>query len=131
MILVLDASAAIEVVLNRDRAARLRELIHEADYVVAPDLYICEVSNALWKYDQMLTETIDPAVLDDAVGIPDDYLAARSLYREAYALGLRFGHPIYDCMYVVAARRNNATLATMDKRLQKLAKREQIAVFVP
>lgn len=47
---VLDASAAIEIVVQRSQAARLRGIVEEADVVLAPDLFVPEVVNTTWKY---------------------------------------------------------------------------------
>ncbi|CAK8712925.1 hypothetical protein GMJAKD_02190 [Candidatus Electrothrix aarhusensis] len=45
MIAVLDASAAVEVVLQRPMAGHLNRYLSEADWVVAPTLFISEVTN--------------------------------------------------------------------------------------
>jgi predicted nucleic acid-binding protein len=47
---VLDASAALEVVLERGRAGDFMRAIQEADMVMAPELLIPEVVNAIWEY---------------------------------------------------------------------------------
>jgi predicted nucleic acid-binding protein len=46
---VLDASAAIEIALGRSQAARLAGILAEADVVLAPELYVSEVVNTIWK----------------------------------------------------------------------------------
>ncbi len=130
MIVVVDASAAVEVVLDRSRAEELRSYLEEADYVIAPDLYVSEVANALWKYLRSTSEgSMDVSIVDDAVGVPDDLVTSRSLYREAFGLSVRQGHPVYDCLYLVVARRNSATLLTLDRRLAALARAEKVAVI--
>jgi predicted nucleic acid-binding protein len=45
--LVLDASAALEVVLERSRAGDFVRVIQEADTVMAPELLIPKVVNAI------------------------------------------------------------------------------------
>ncbi len=130
MIAVVDASAAIEIVLHRHGADRLGTFLQDADYVIAPDLYVAEVSNALWKCARETEgDGFDPAIVDDAVALPDDLVPARSLYREAFALSVERNHPVYDCLYLIVARRNNATLVTLDARLTSLAEAERVAVF--
>ena len=52
MRLVLDASSALEVVLKRSRAGDFMRAIHDADTVMAPELLVPEVVNAIWKYRQ-------------------------------------------------------------------------------
>ena len=41
---------AIEIVVQRSQAARLRGIVEEADVVLAPDLFVPEVVNTTWKY---------------------------------------------------------------------------------
>jgi uncharacterized protein with PIN domain len=40
MIIILDVSASVEILLNRENANRLKEKIATADTVVAPEIYI-------------------------------------------------------------------------------------------
>jgi predicted nucleic acid-binding protein len=39
-----------------------------------------------------------------------------------------FDHPIYDMVYLVLARRNNAKLLTMDKKLISAAKKAGVVI---
>lgn len=57
MILVLDTSAAVaavEIVLHRDSAQSLAEVVREADWVIVPTLFIAEVNNVFWKYQKFV-----------------------------------------------------------------------------
>ena len=47
----------------------------------------------------------------------------RSLQAEALALATHLDHPVYDCLYLVLARREVAALLSADQRLLKLAAR--------
>lgn len=129
MIAVLDASAAIELIFSRLAAEELSKLVSKAELVLAPDLYIAEVSNALWKHARASGDSQRyPELLDDAVALPDDLIDSVSLYREAFALSAKHQHPVYDALYLAVARRNNATILTVDQRLRSLASALQIAV---
>ena len=46
---VLDASAAVRLILGDPTAAGLAELISAAPLVLAPELMLTEVANAIWK----------------------------------------------------------------------------------
>lgn len=48
---------------------------------------------------------------------------ARHLQAEALALACHHDHPVYDCLYLTLARREAATLISLDRRLQLLAER--------
>jgi len=58
---VLDASAAVRLILGDPAAAALAQPIGEAVLVLAPELMLSEVANILWKLrraDQL--NTFDP-----------------------------------------------------------------------
>jgi len=129
VIAVLDASAAIELILSRSAASELSQLISEAELVLAPDLYIAEVANALWKHANASGDFVPyQELLDDAIALPDDIVSSASLYREAFALSSKHQHPVCDALYLVVARRNSGTILTVDRRLRSLASTLQIAV---
>lgn len=123
MIVVLDANAAVELVLKLPQAGPIRSAVSEADYVTAPDLYVSEVANALWKYvraDVLTVEHADQAAATTLQFI-DHFESSQILQREALAVAHAHGHPVYDTLYAVLARRNSAVLVTKDKRLRELA----------
>ena len=123
MIVVLDASAAIEIVLQRDLAKQLSNHVLAADWVIAPTLFISEVTNTIWKYQKIadLPYRACEKALEQALALPDDFINEYDLYREAFKLSCTLDHPIYDMLYLVTARRNNGVLLTLDKKLQQIA----------
>ncbi len=123
MIAVIDASAAIEIVLQRDSAKKITEYLRHASWVIAPTLFISEVTNTIWKYHNftdMPYESCEKA-LEQALALPDDFINEQSLYREAFKLSCTLNHPVYDILYLISARRNNGILLTLDKKLRVLA----------
>ena len=131
MIAVLDTSAAVEVVLQREKADLLAEYLVEADWVIAPTLFISEVTNVFWKYCQRtdLSQQECEQGLERAVALPDDFINEQELFREAFKLSCILNHSAYDIMYLIAARRNNAVLLTLDKKLIRNAR--ECAVEAP
>ena len=119
MIAVLDTSAAVEVVLKRKSATLFSHFLAEADLVIAPILLIAEATNVFWKYQQFSDYPYDECEksIDHIVSIPDEYVNELDLYRESFKLGCMLDRSVYDMIYLVLARRNNATLLTMDQRL--------------
>ncbi len=130
MIAVLDASAAIEIVLKRNSAENLSQYIVDADWLIAPTLFIAEVTNIFWKYQKMADISFLSCEkgIEQALSFPDDFINELDLYREAFKLGCTMNHPIYDMLYLVVARRNDAVLLTMDKKLIKAADKCSIDV---
>ena len=123
MIVVLDTSAAIEIVLQRNSAQKLAEVIREADWVIAPTLFITEVNNVFWKYQKFANYPYPDCEreIEHAVQLPDEYINEIELYREAFKLGCTLDYPVYDMLYIILARRNSARLLTMDKKLITVA----------
>lgn len=130
MIGVLDASAAIELILKRSASTELESAIADADYIAVPDLYVAEVSNALWKIASVApNEFPADSLLVDAMALPDEFVTSQELFREAFAFARGTNHLVYDCLHTILARRNNAQLLTMDRRLRTLASEEGILVL--
>ena len=59
---ILDASAAVRLIVGDPAAAELVELIREAPLVLAPELMLTEVANTLWKLQraEQLAERVLP-----------------------------------------------------------------------
>jgi predicted nucleic acid-binding protein len=128
MIIVLDTSAAAEIVLQRENSVSLGKNIVQAEWVITPTLFISEITNVFWKYyvfKDMPLELCEQAI-DRAVSLPDEFVSEKDLYKEAFSLGCLTQKPIYDMYFLVLARRNNAYLMTMDISLKKIAKKNSI-----
>ena len=131
MIIVLDTSAAVEIVLQREHGTYLGRRIAEADWIITPSLFIPEVTNVFWKYylfNDLPLELCEKAI-ENAVMIPDEFISGKELYKEAFALGCFTQKPTYDMYFLVLARRNNSYLMTMDVSLKKVAKKNSIRLI--
>jgi len=133
MMVVMDSSAAVEISLYRTHAEDFINFLENALWVVSPDLFISETANVFWKYHQYENFPVDlcEKSLERAIKIIDEFYPTHSLYLEALSLSLQTEHPVYDSMYLVLARRNNATLLTLDKKLYRLASKHAIKTFCP
>ena len=123
MILILDASAAIEIALNMKNAEAFKNSCMEADIILAPDIYPSEITNVFWKY--RIFSNLDlikcEKGIEYCIALIDDFVDTRSLCNEVYAEAIKYKHPAYDIFYLIAARRNNAKLLTCDKKLKNIA----------
>jgi predicted nucleic acid-binding protein len=129
MIAVLDASAAAEIVIGRPRAEALAALVAEAEVVRAPELYANEITNLFWKYHRfggVAAETCGAAVRS-ALELPDSLVPAGPMCAEVFDLACRARHPAYDLFYLVLARRESATLLTMDRALRALCRKHGVS----
>jgi predicted nucleic acid-binding protein len=124
--LVLDASAAIEVVLQRSHARRLTGALGEADVVLAPDLFVPEVVNTIWKYHQFegLSLGACDRALEAALGLVDALVPSKEISGEAFLLARSARHSACDMFYMALARREDAVFLTTDASLKKEAERQ-------
>jgi predicted nucleic acid-binding protein len=131
MIIVIDSSAAVEIILQRKGIKLFKNELEKADWVITPYLYISEITNTFWKYFQFGSLQLDQCekAIDYALDLPDDFIDEKTLYREAFAMACLTKKPAYDMFFLILARRNNAFLMTKDKSLQQCAKKHSIAVI--
>ncbi len=116
MSVVIDASVALKWVLDEPGKEAADALLDEQ--LIAPALWLLEAANALWRRAlrgeirraearERLEELLNAPVT--TTRIEDDILAAADL---AHTLG----HPVYDCLYLAAAIRENTFVVTADSR---------------
>ncbi|HRF12760.1 MAG: type II toxin-antitoxin system VapC family toxin [Candidatus Accumulibacter phosphatis] len=123
MRIVLDASAAANIILRTDLAPALIEKLGQGRLVIAPSLFHSEIANTLWKYVRCGDLSKDTALARyaEAVGLVDAFEADEALATEALSAAIRYSHPVYDLLYVILARRHGCRVLTVDKRLITLA----------
>ena len=95
----------------------------ENNFQMNPDeLYVAEVAHALSKHvrGNLLPASEASMRLVRANSLVDELVSISGLVNEVFSESLRLGHSSYDVFYFVLARRNAATLCTLDRRLQQL-----------
>ena len=122
MRLVLNASAAVRMVMRAEGADGLLESVAAATVVAAPSLYASEVANVLWKYIKAGTLDAETALerLEESINLIDAFTPDWELTAEALSEAARFKHPVYDLLYAVLSRRTGCAVLTMDERLRRL-----------
>ncbi len=131
MRVVLDANAAIEVALDGNAASELSKVLAKSEEVIAPELLLPEIVNAIWKYHQFAEFDLSKCekALELAVGLVDRLVSHREIYRDAFALSrAQKTRAAYDMFYLALALRENAVLLTLDGTLKKEARRAGIRV---
>lgn len=130
MIVVVDVSAAIEVLLQKKKQTRFSNYLKDASWVIAPDLYIAELSNVLWKYHRakVFSRPDCIAYVESGINLIDDFIETGDLWKEALGEGIKNNHSIYGIYYAVLTRRNDAVLLTRDEALAKLCKKLKIDI---
>jgi predicted nucleic acid-binding protein len=129
---VVDASIAVKWVVPEvlsDKADRVRD--HEGD-VLAPDLLLVEVANALWRKTAAgeISAREADAALDLVRRSGIDLRPTGALVPRAMEVARRLGHPVYDCVYLALAEREQAAFVTADHRLLRRLSTRKLDVSI-
>lgn len=129
---VVDASITIKWVIPEilsDAAHRLRD---GEDELLAPDLLLVEVANALWK--KTTARELSPREADTALDLVGhsgiDLHPTPPLLPRAMEVARRLAHPVYDCVYLALAERERVPLVTADQRLLRRLSSRKVGVSV-
>jgi len=120
----------MEIILQKEKAQKFAEKLRDAAFVVAPDLYVSELANAIWKYHRAKLLSKDECVrcVQDGIGYVDRFVPCMELWQEAFSEGVKHGHSINDMFYMVAARRHDGILITNDAVLAAICERNGVQV---
>lgn len=120
--IVLDCNAAVEIARGTPDGEALSMLMLDGERAIAPKLFTYELANVISKYVRggYFTAEAASVVTDRANALVDEFCEDEDMWKEVVAESIRLGHAAYDLYYFVLARRNAATLFTLDKKLQKL-----------
>jgi predicted nucleic acid-binding protein len=124
----IDVCGAMEILLQKEKAAQFGKVLQEAALVIAPDIYISELTNTFWKYYRANILTKDECVqyIKDGINYVDKFIDAKELWQEAFSEGINNDHSIYDMLYMVVTRRNDGILITNDSVLAAICKDNNI-----
>jgi predicted nucleic acid-binding protein len=126
----IDVCGAMEILLRKEKADKFGKILQEAELIIAPDLYISELTNTLWKYHRANLLTKDECVqyIQDGINYVDKFISSKELWQEALSEGINNGHSIYDMFYMVVTRRNGSILITNDSVLATICKNNNIRI---
>lgn len=117
--ILIDASVAFKWFIPEEGAAEAQRLILQDDGVVAPQLILAEVGNALWKARRRGALSADDykTATDDLRRSFAELLRLDELVNRAAEIARVLDHPIYDCFYLATAEQRGQRLITADRRL--------------
>ena len=103
MSVVIDASIAVKWVIPEratDEALALQD-----DQLIAPELWLAEAANALWRHVKIGELTPEQALarMHELTEAPVASLAIEPYVERALVLAIQLAHPIYDCFYLALA----------------------------
>ena len=127
MSLVIDASVALKWVLDEPGGAEAEALLDEA--LIAPGLWLIEAANALWKRAGRGEISPDEAAerLQALLNAPVATPRAEDDLASALSLSSQLTHPVYDCLYLALAIREDTQVVTADARFFAVAERHAVS----
>ena len=131
---VFDASVAVAWYAPEEGSARAAPLQRGSVPLFAPTLVQIEVANALMmrlRRRPPCPPGYPEAALNELRSGTVTFVPDATLLDAAMALAGRLLHPIYDCLYLTLARREEAMLATFDARLARHATALAIPLWDP
>ncbi|MFZ2755382.1 MAG: type II toxin-antitoxin system VapC family toxin [Atopobiaceae bacterium] len=131
--IVMDCSAAINIVRATPEGRGLRGLMVIDERCLAPDLFRAEAANALTKYVRagQMNHSEALGLFCKATALVNEFHPLSENDVEALSEACRLGHSVYDMFYFTLARRYGATLFTEDRRLIELCDREGVECIHP
>lgn len=125
---VVDASVALKWYFDEPGSAAAEALLEEhaggRRDLMAPDLVVAELANGIWKKVRRgeCSPEIAASILDLWEDDVPELLPSAGLAERALELALALGHPVYDCLYLAAAIAHEASFATSDRALARVAR---------
>lgn len=118
---VIDASVAVKFLTVEAGSAGALAYVDSPESLIAPELILPEVANALWKKvkNSELLEVHAEAGLEDLPQFFVELAPIAELMRVAVRLSYSLRHAVYDCLYLALALREQATLVTADAQFMK------------
>jgi predicted nucleic acid-binding protein len=119
--IIVDASVALKWVMPEEDSSAARTL--QQSELAAPDLWIIEVANALWRrvVQKELSQKEAASRLAWLRRAPVRPIPASDLIEDAFRIATELKHPVYDCIYLAGALREEAKVVTADVRFTNAA----------
>ena len=117
--LVVDASIACKWYLDEPGSDLARSVVDGRHELVAPDILLAEVGNALWRCHLRgeIAERDGAAALQGLAHMFHALVPSVSVIADAFQAAAVLRHPVYDCIYLIVARDLGVQLITADRRL--------------
>ncbi len=119
---VVDATIGVKWVVSEAGSERAASLQRAS--LLAPDVFVTECANVLWKKVSRGELTSAEACLAAATleRSPVTLIATRPLLEAATRLAIDLKYPAYDCFYLLVASERGIPLVTADERLLRLVR---------
>lgn len=121
MSLIVDASVAVKWFAEEPHSDKAEAVLAGADDLIAPELILAELGNALRKkaVQDILTREQAINAIREAPSFFVRLYPLPDLALRATEIAFDLRHPIYDCFYLALAEREGLPLVSADERLLK------------
>jgi predicted nucleic acid-binding protein len=117
--LVVDASVACKWFVEEALSDAARRVPGLAEDLIAPELIVVEVANALWRGVRD-GRVLAPQAEDALTSLPRffaELASAATIAPRALAIARELDHAVYDCVYLALAELRDARVISADTRL--------------
>jgi predicted nucleic acid-binding protein len=119
--IVVDASCAVKWIVAEPDDDKALKLLNGAESLIAPDLVMVEVANAIARRvrDQRLSVVRAEEAYAKWTRLLQreslELMPSAALVDRAFAMSLKAAHPVADCLYIACAESIDATVVTADR----------------
>ena len=121
---ILDAGAAAELILGREKRAEIAGILRLYTWIAAPRIYLYELSELLRIYNRWLE--LSPAelggIVETAAGLIDEFLDDIELIPDALTFADECGTSLSGGFYCAAAKIRSGVLISLDSKLRSAAR---------
>ena len=116
---VVDASVAVKWFIPEIHTDAALRLLKEERELIAPDLFLPEFANVLWKKIRRneLSEVDARDILNALSTVPIQLHSASTLVNPAFEIARALDRTVYDSLYIALAESEVCELVTADQRL--------------
>ncbi len=116
---VVDASVAVKWFIPEIHTDAALCLLNDESELIAPDLFLPEFANVLWKKIRRneLSEVDARDVLNALPTVPIQFHSANRLVNPAFEIARALDRTVYDSLYVALAESEACEMVTADQRL--------------
>lgn len=116
MSIVIDASVTLKWILDEPGTEAALALF--GDELIAPELWLAEAANALWRHVRLGEASIVEALarIDELANAPVASVSMGPYMRRALQMAMEMRHPVYDCLYLALAEDRRTYVVTDDRR---------------
>ena len=122
MTYVFDASVALKWFLREEESqgadSVLDAFLANQIELLAPDILVLEVANALWKRSILLKQLRPEearSIFHDFLTLPLNLQESNTRASEALKMAIELRHPVYDTLYCALANENDCEFVTADR----------------